>query len=1189
MFRRSDELVSNYQIKGTALDCDNNGEVLAVAGGYMVNLVGLHGSGVAHLREKCPCGVARMVRFHHKYSFFCVATPNSLDFFHETRCFNRIYQNGKVLDFDFNVQNDNLVVSSTTNSVSIFDVREPRKPSVTLSTIFGSQQAKFSKFDQYQVISAHGCDLRFWDIRNSSAPKRQIMAHEGRIVALEMNPTKPNVMITSAMEDTFKVWNRYDEIDTSQVVLLSHDRVGKVIYSPSGDEFISISVPETASDVNTVKLWKAPTYENPQELRKGLKDTYADACWHKGVTGPYKYLFTLGKNSRLLRNPITGNGLNDTPNEMPVPIVQSAEDRKRDKQLLGTSQLRRKGDNSVDDDNSMTHRTPSWTLFTDEWSGWVRAPNQDGGDLLSELGSLRKVNAVGLTTSEVNFQRAAIGFNYSHRARCKRITIEMRFHKQFLENGWIYMEVVQKDSPLDADLAKKLLQLIQEESRNQTQAGGPSTVMARVLEQLPVIVEKLNVFTDAMDIQSSKTTVTSTDSSMTEDTASHTVEPPDYGMRFFPISYGPAVYDNLVPAPRLCGARFNTNGILCTFGKLTQIPVEGVSADVTFPKSTEKPKLENKKVTMKRLSEGRLSDKSNRLKVQQPPKSPSLLRANPDGQMIYPKTLVDYYQCVTQEHVGYLHQIAERAASARRVGNITETTDRLSFSTASPLNAYSHNLLENVRNAKNSNRVFGSSPVSSLNMMVQRNASLHSNPAAFAQRRRVSSMSAGIVNEETNNLLEPQFSTNVLVIDCSIYEGLSKGLAQKYKLIGGSASEICYHNLWAVISEYPDRPDLISLWQILYEFMCASEEKEIQAYLRNEIESDFIGAEILSYDSTTSPVTTELYNRERLQLCALEFMTPDPFANKHGSHPCGREFLATFVEFYYQRHDIQTAAMVICVMNEANKRNNELLQLESPRELKAKRSTSAEREYRSSPERRARTFRKSGKLHYRSSQYCPLFITSEDPEPMDPEAMKEYYDRDAKIRLANLSHIEKSTRKEMVFSSKESKSQDETRSSYDPPTESNLDETREKKEEFVEYPTIMRLEGVEDEDFEVVENDAWMEEKFDKIRDEYDVFLCRWGLLNHRTELNKYALKPEETLLIKQVIKCSKCDRICDDSPICSDCEVPALWCIICDEPCEGHIAICSLCGHGGHPQHLNEWFKNFDQCAALCGCRCSL
>uniref|UniRef100_A0A1I7SCD5 WD_REPEATS_REGION domain-containing protein n=1 Tax=Bursaphelenchus xylophilus TaxID=6326 RepID=A0A1I7SCD5_BURXY len=1157
MFRRSDELVSNYQIKGTALDCSNNGEALAVAGGFMVNL-----------------------------------TPSSLDFFHDTQCFNRISQNGKVSDFDFNVLNDNLVVSSTTNSVSIFDLRESRRPKITMSTIFGAQQAKFSKFDEFQVISAHGCDLRFWDIRNCSAPRRQIMAHENRIVSLVMNPTKPNVMITSALEDTFKVWNRYDEIDTSQVVLLSHNRVGKVIYSPSGDEFISMSIPDTVGDPNTVKMWRAPTFENPQELRKGLKDTYADACWHKGATGPFKYLFTLGRNSRLLRNPIIGNGLNNEPNEMPVPIVQSAEDRKRDKQLLGTSEMRQKAHST--DDDSMSHRTPSWTLFTDEWSGWVRAPNQDGGDLLSELAALRKVVALGLTTSEVNFQRAAIGFNYSHRGRCKRITIEMRFHKQFLENGWIYMEVVQKDSPLDAQSARQLLLLIQEESRNQTQAGGQSTVMARVLQNLPVLVEKLGVFTDSMDIPSSKTTINSTDSSMTEDTASHTVEPADLN-RMFPISYGLTAYDVLVPSPRLCGGRFNLNGILCTFGKLLVIPVEGVTPEITFPKSTEKPKLEAKKVTMKRLSEGRnLSDKSRPSRNQATPKIPSLLRPNPEGKMVYPKTLLEYYQCVTPEHVGYLYQIAERAASARRVGGIAESSDRLSFSTASPLNAYSHNLVETARSGKSgSNRVIGSSPVSSLGMLAQRNASIHSNQATFSTpRRRVSSMSAGVVNEDSNPLLEPQFSTNVLVIDGSFYEGLSKELAAKYKLIGGSASEICYANLWAVVKEFPDRPDLISLWQILYEFMCASEEKEIQAYLRNEIETDFIGAEIIPFDSSRlNFVENELYNRHRLQLCALEFMTPDPYASRIGAHPCGKDFLAWFVEFYYQRYDVQTAAMITCILNESNRRNGRLMQLERPERPKSKRGNFNERSSgrRSSPDGRERVFRRLEKIKYLAAKFCPLFVTADDPDPMDLETMRDYFIRDHKHRTIAKSHIESEPKKEPIYDYKENRSADELRSSYDPTTESNVEDNKEKKSEILRMPTVMRLEGMEEDENEIAASEAWLEEKFDKIRQEYSVFLCRWGLLNQRTELNKFALKPEEPLLIKQVMKCSKCDRICDDSPICPDCELPALWCIICDEPCEGHVAICSVCGHGGHPTHLNEWFKSFDQCAALCGCRCSL
>lgn len=128
---------------------------------------------------------------------------------------------------------------------------------------------------------------------------------------------------------------------------------------------------------------------------------------------------------------------------------------------------------------------------------------------------------------------------------------------------------------------------------------------------------------------------------------------------------------------------------------------------------------------------------------------------------------------VTPEHIAYIHQMHERTNKARRVGGIPlSITERLSFSTASPLNQA---LIDDKYGKASSSRGFGSSPLT-VGILSHRNHSLHSNTGI--PRRRVSSMSA--VGDEYPSY-EPQFSTNVLVFDMSAFQGLHKGLGMKYK------------------------------------------------------------------------------------------------------------------------------------------------------------------------------------------------------------------------------------------------------------------------------------------------------------------------------------------------------------------------------------------------------------------------
>lgn len=69
----------------------------------------------------------------------------------------------------------------------------------------------------------------------------------------------------------------------------------------------------------------------------------------------------------------------------------------------------------------------------------------------------------------------------------------MRFHKNFIENGMVFVEVLQKDSPLTPDKATILLTLIQQECEAQVKIQSELTVLQRIFRKLPEFVESMNV------------------------------------------------------------------------------------------------------------------------------------------------------------------------------------------------------------------------------------------------------------------------------------------------------------------------------------------------------------------------------------------------------------------------------------------------------------------------------------------------------------------------------------------------------------------------------------------------------------------------------------------------------------------------------------------------------------------------
>lgn len=56
----------------------------------------------------------------------------------------------------------------------------------------------------------------------------------------------------------------------------------------------------------------------------------------------------------------------------------------------------------------------------------------------------------------------------------------------------------------------------------------------------------------------------------------------------------------------------------------------------------------------------------------------------------------------------------------------------------------------------------------------------------------------------------------------------------------------------------------------------------------------------------------------------------------------------------------------------------------------------------------------------------------------------------------------------------------------------------------------------------------------------------------------------------------------------CKECDTRALRCSICELSVHSLGYYCVSCGHGGHSNHLKEWFQSSSHCPTGCGCRCN-
>ncbi|KAL3908755.1 MAG: hypothetical protein SGILL_008364, partial [Bacillariaceae sp.] len=129
----------------------------------------------------------------------------------------------------------------------------------------------------------------------------------------------------------------------------------------------------------------------------------------------------------------------------------------------------------------------------------------------------------------------------------------------------------------------------------------------------------------------------------------------------------------------------------------------------------------------------------------------------------------------------------------------------------------------------------------------------------------------------------------------------------------------------------------------------------------------------------------------------------------------------------------------------------------------------------------------------------------------------------------------------------------------------------------------------------------------------YDTYILRyaellfaWGQLNTRAELNKHLKFPpsqkDYTFLsgeedrkatqtgLEVACLCPTCGTEVESktSSYCNVCKDYAFRCSICDIAVRGLSTFCETCHHGGHLNHMVEWFSTKRLCPTGCGCQCT-
>ncbi|KAH7642410.1 wd repeat-containing protein 59-like protein [Dermatophagoides farinae] len=119
--------------------------------------------------------------------------------------------------------------------------------------------------------------------------------------------------------------------------------------------------------------------------------------------------------------------------------------------------------------------------------------------------------------------------------------------------------------------------------------------------------------------------------------------------------------------------------------------------------------------------------------------------------------------------------------------------------------------------------------------------------------------------------------------------------------------------------------------------------------------------------------------------------------------------------------------------------------------------------------------------------------------------------------------------------------------------------------------------------------------EYDYYKKIYLDILYRWKLIKKRAQLLKTIeskmLYDDQSHIVSFVNECftQSCkdrQKLCSNY-ICSHCNRISLICTICRLPVKGATNHCMKCGHGGHTNHMNDWFQKHEECPSGCGCVC--
>ncbi|XP_065423522.1 GATOR2 complex protein WDR59 isoform X2 [Chrysemys picta bellii] len=205
-----------------------------------------------------------------------------------------------ISDLDWAVfEPDLLVTSSVDTYIYVWDIKDTRKPTVSLSAVAGASQVKWNKKNANCLATSHDGDVRIWDKRKPSTAVEYLAAHLSKIHGLDWHPDNEYILATSSQDNSVRFWD-YRQPRKYLNILPCQVPVWKARYTPFSNGLVTVMVPQLRRE-NSLLLWNTFDLNTPVHTFVGHDDVVLEFQWRKQKEGSKDYQLVTWSRDQTLR------------------------------------------------------------------------------------------------------------------------------------------------------------------------------------------------------------------------------------------------------------------------------------------------------------------------------------------------------------------------------------------------------------------------------------------------------------------------------------------------------------------------------------------------------------------------------------------------------------------------------------------------------------------------------------------------------------------------------------------------------------------------------------------------------------------------------------------------------------------------------------------------------------------------